>query len=601
MTLRQKLFLAQGPLVVALALASAGALFAAWRFGSAPGEILHENFRSFDAARSMLHSADAIDLHFLRVGLSDDPLSAAPVERAIEGFEEQLRLQRGNITEAGEREATLALERAWSAYESGLAYILTADDLDAHRARSHTLRDAVDRIVRMNRDAMRLRSERASLESRRIGTALAVTSVAAFALAVMISALWLGRILVPLRILTGAVQRLSSGDFDARIDVEGEDEIASLSVAFNEMAEHLAQYRASSLGELLDANNRLGSVMDSLADGVIVYDLEGSPIVFNEVATQLLGVDRLGLDTLPEQLQDAVGEAFTRVRETNEPYDPASLEAAVEMDASPVPRWFLVSATPIRRGGDVLSGVTVALRDVTRSRRIEGFKGDLVAAAAHELRTPLTSLHMAVHLCLEQAAGPLNDRQSRLLRDAQHDCERLQSVVEELLEMARLESGAHDLTRSNIDVDELLSDAAARHRAYARQQGVEIELEPRDDAAIVEGDYSRLRNAIDNLVANALVHARSGRVIRLGFEPHETHVRIHVDDAGPGVPPELRDRVFAKFFRAPGAPKRGSGLGLSIVRDVVHAHGGEVGVEESRLGGARFWFSIPQTSPSSSS
>ncbi|MGB8223080.1 MAG: ATP-binding protein [Polyangiales bacterium] len=593
MTLRRKLLLSQAPLIVALAVIAAGALYAAMRFGSAPSEILYQNFRSFDAGRSMLHTADVIDQRVLSASLQGEPFEIREVAESIASFERELRLQESNVTETGERDATDGLRRLWGAYRAGLSNAGTPAGLARHRNRSRELRSAIDQIIQMNRDAMRRKSERAQREAERIGAALTGTAVVLFLLAVLLSGTWIRRILAPVRVLERAVHRLSEGDFEARIRVEGSDELASLSGSINEMAARLAQYRQSSIGELLDANNRLESVMDSLADAVVVYDLDGAPIACNEVATRILGTEKPRLDDLPEALEDAVHDAFDRVRQSGEMFEPASLDAAVEVPGVPAPRWVLVSATPVRTRSEVLSGVTVAMRDVTRSRRIEGFKGDLVAAAAHELRTPLTSLHMAVHLCLEQAAGPLTDRQQDLLATARQDCERLQSVVEELLEMARLESGAARLVRSKVNVGELLRDALSRNEAQARQRGKRLELVPGDSLLTIDADFARLQRVLDNLIENAFVHAGDGGRVALGFERDDGSVSVHVDDTGPGIPPELRERVFAKFFRAPGTSKQGSGLGLSIVEDTVRAHGGLVGVESSPLGGARFWFRLP--------
>lgn len=593
MTLRRKLLLSQLPLVLALSAITAGALYAAVRFGSAPGDILYENFRSFDAARSMLHTIDSIDQRVLSADLEGRAFSAADAADELAAFDRDLRLQESNITETGEEQATAALRRAWSAYRAGLDRTRSPEGLAEHRDRSLELHRALDRIIQLNRDSMRRKSEHARSEAERIGAILTATAVLGFLLAVVISGAWLRRLLAPVRVLDRAVERLAKGDFGARIRIAGSDEIASLSRSFNDMATRLAQYRQSSIGELLDANNRLESVMDSLADAVVVYDLDGAPVAYNEVATRLLGADRLDLNHLPEEVHDAVRDAFDRVRQAGEAHEPTSLEAAVELPASPTPRWVLVSATPVRTGAEVLAGVTVAIRDVTRSRHIEGFKGDLVAAAAHELRTPLTSLHMSVHLCLEQAAGPLTDRQQDLLAAARQDCERLQTVVDELLEMARLESGTARLAKGIVNVGELVRDALARHEAEARQRGSSLTAIPGDSLLTIAADFARLRHVLDNLIENALLHASHGGAVAVGFEPHDGSVRIYVDDAGPGVAPELRERVFAKFFRAPGTGSQGSGLGLSIVQDIVRAHGGEVGAEESPLGGARFWFTIP--------
>lgn len=592
MSLRAKLLLSQLPLVLALAMIVAGAMYAAVRFGAAPGEILQENFRSFDAGRGMLHAVDTIEQRVISANLRGDALRLTDLSEPIASFGRELRLQESNITEEGEKESTEELRRLWESYRAALEGAASVQGFPIHRERSRTLREAVNRILEMNRAAMQRKSSAARREAGTIGGALATSAVVAFLMAMALAGAWLRRILAPLRVLERAVQRLSQGDFDARIRVSGKDEIASLSGAFNAMAERLAQYQQSSLGELLDANNRLESVMDSLADAVIVYDLDGTAVAHNEVASRLVG-EASHLETLSEPFQDAVRNAFEIVRDSGEASEPGSLDAAVEVPGGPLPRWLLVGATPVRTRSEVLSGVTVALRDVSRVRRLEGFHGDLVAAAAHEIRTPLTSLHMAVHLCLEQAAGPLTDRQYDLLAAARQDCERLQSVVEELLEMARLESGAARLARSRLNVAEVVKEAVARNEASARQAGKGLDVVPGDSLAAVDADRARLQRVLDNLIENAILHAGEGGRVEVGFESGRGATRIFVDDMGPGVPEEFRERVFSKFFRVPGTSKQGSGLGLSIVEDIVRAHGGDLGVDTSPLGGARFWFTIP--------
>jgi signal transduction histidine kinase len=200
---------------------------------------------------------------------------------------------------------------------------------------------------------------------------------------------------------------------------------------------------------------------------------------------------------------------------------------------------------------------------------------------------------MAVHLCLERAAGPVTDQQLDLLSTARQDCERLESVVEELLEMARLESGVARLSRSTVNVGELVRDALSRHEASARRRGTTLEADPGDSLLSVQADFSMLGRVLDNLIENGLLHSGDGGRVAIGFERISGSVRVFVDDAGPGIPLEWRERVFSKFFRVPGTTNQGSGLGLSIVADIVRAHGGEIGVDDSPLGGARFWFSIP--------
>lgn len=592
MKLRTKLLLAHMPVLVALVVIAAAAVFIASRLGDAPGSILRDNFRSFDAGRGMLVAIDAIDRDVVAPpGRSpDEARRRIDDERAA--FERELELQRNNITEGGEREATARLEQAWRAYVDGIPTASDRAGLEEHAHRAYELRRAVDAILQLNRDAMREKSRTVAEQADRLARRLVVIAVLALVLALVVTGALLRRLLSPLRTMEHAVRRVGAGDFEARLEIAGDDEVASLGRSFDDMARRLDEYRKSSLGELLHANNRLESVMDSLADAVVVYDLGGAVAGHNRVAEELLGPS-MGL---AEGLAEAVEDAIARVRADGEAYAHTSLHDAVEVQGPRGPAWLMVGATPVRGPSGALEGVTVALRDVTKTRRMEGFRADLVAAAAHELKTPLTSLHMAVHLCLEGAAGPLSERQLDLLHGARQDCQRLEGVVEELLEMAKLESGSARLEPQPVPVRELVADAIARHEGEARRQGVTLEAVPGEASPTVSVDPERIRHVFDNVIENAIKYGGEGGRVRIEVQEQADGVRVLVDDAGPGIPEDMRERVFAKFVRVPGTGKRGSGLGLNIVRDVVAAHGGTIGIERSPLGGARVWFVLPRAS-----
>lgn len=597
MKLRTKLLAAQTPVFAALALVVGVALWIAGELGGAPGAIFHENFRSFDAGRGMLVAVDAIDRELQAAVVRGGPVATHLVAPHEAAFERELALQRSNITESGETVATEELQAAWDAYRVGIAETRSRDDLVQHWQRAWAVRKSVDTILRINRDAMRGKADAAAERARVRSAELVGVALLCLVVALGITGVWLRRLLSPLRTMEHAVQRLAAGDFQARIRVVGDDEVAMLARSVDDMARRIDEYRKSSLGELLRANNRLESVMDSLPDAVLVYDLSGTITGHNRVAVDLLGADRFAFDALPEGLEEAVRAAFERARNDGEPFAPSSLGDAVEVQGPGGPRWVMVGATPVRGASRAVEGVTVALRDVTRARRIEGFRADLVAAAAHELKTPLTSLHMAIHLCLEGAAGPLSDRQGVVLHAAREDCQRLETVVDELLEMAKLESGSARLEPQVVPVRQLLDDAVARHEGDARRQNITLDVLPGDATLTVNVDLERIRHVFDNVLENAIKYGgdETGRV-QIGFE--EDHalggVRVFIDDAGPGIPVEMRERVFAKFVRVPGTVKRGSGLGLNIVRDVVAAHGGTIGIEDSPLGGARVWFLLPR-------
>lgn len=595
MKLRAKLLLTQAPILLALILILVIAIKTVRSLGNEPGLILSDNLRSLDAAHEMARALDILDLEVTTAALRQVKPTALTMEKAIKSFQRELALQKSNVTEAGESEATERLKQAWENYLAGVSAGIEANTIPLHQQRSQKLRAALDEILRLNRRAVNHKAELAKQEAARLSATLAIAAISALIIALGISGFLLRKILMPIKIMEQSVRRISEGDFTTRLLLDGQDEIASLANAFNQMAARLHEYRASSLGELLQLNNRLQSVMDSLVDAVIVYNLDGHPLLFNEVARDLFGeAQELQIDRLPAALQEQVEKTFRQVRREGEAHELVSMDSAIEVPLATSSRWFLVAGTPVQGTTSTMDGVTIVLRDVTRLRLIEGFRGDLVATAAHELRTPLTSLHMAVHLCLELAAGPLTEHQIDLLTAARQDCERLQNVVEELLEMARLESGSIQLQMVACIVADLLEEVITRRRNDLRREGRVLQMERGDLLLTVKADPERIRNVLDNLIDNALIHTKNNGKIHIGFIQEDANfVRIYVDDDGSGVPLEYRTHVFNKFFRVPGTHRVGTGLGLSIVHDIVRAHGGRVGVSDSPFGGARFWFTLP--------
>ena len=253
-----------------------------------------------------------------------------------------------------------------------------------------------------------------------------------------------------------------------------------------------------------------------------------------------------------------------------------------------------------------VTGVAIVLQDVTKLFHFDELKSNLVATVAHEFRTPLTSLRMAIHLCTEEAVGPLTGKQADLLFAAREDCERLQTIVDDLLNLSRIESGNIDLHKRRIAPETLVALARDAHRsaAAARQITLRSEVAPGCPEAFADPD--RLELVFSNLLGNAIrysepegeivVRAMSEIAAAPASEPEASAghwIRFEVADQGPGIAQEHQTGLFEKFYRVPGSPAGGSGLGLFIARGIVQAHGGRIGVLSELGKGATFWFTVP--------
>jgi NtrC-family two-component system sensor histidine kinase KinB len=602
MTLRTRLLLAQAPLAAGLVLVGLVALNTLETLGQSSQLILRDNFNSVLAAQRMKDAAERVDgaALFRAAGRPDKgDEQASPNIRA---FQAQLEVQEHNLTEPGEGEATHRLRAAWNEYVQKLeAYRGLTEERNLRRRYFEELqpaftrvKDAAERVLEINQDAMLLKSDRARTTAERSRMLLLLAIVSALGLALLASVSLTRRALRPLQLLSLAVRRIGEGDLDARARIGGEDEIAEVGRELDTMADKLREYRNSSLGELLQAQQASQAAIDSLPDPVIVLSLDGQVLNVNQAAESLLRVEA-GLDPLsrlPPPLREAIDKVRAHIFAGKGVYAPRGLEDAIRVEGEGGGRALLPRATPLYSEQGNVTGATIVLQDVTRLLRFDELKNDLVATVAHEFRTPLTSMRMAVHILLEGLTGPLTEKQLDLLTAARDDCERLQGIVEDLLDLSRIQAGKVEVSLTPLPAKSILDAGLAAKEDAARDAGLKMEEDLVEPVLPVLVDPDRISLVFDNLVANAIRHSpKEGRIV-VRARPSNGQVRFEVEDQGPGIPPEYRQRIFEKFFRMPGTKGEGIGLGLYISREIVAAHGGEMGVDSGPGGGSRFWFTL---------
>ena len=604
MTLRSRLLLAQSPLAVALAVVAVFSVLSTHQLGRAGERILSDNYRSVLAAQRMKESIERLDSGALFVVIGEPERGLALAREHRPAFEHELQIEEQNITETGEAEATRKLREAWTRYQADYDAFLRLQPgelreryLSVLQPGFTTVKAAADGILTMNQDAMVLKSIRVRRESEFAETVVVVGVLAALMVGLVASAALTARVVRPVAVLGQAVRRLGQGDYAvrARVPVGGGSEIAQLAMDFNAMAESLQRYRDSSLGELLEAQLAAQATIDSLPDPVVVFDSAGKLVNANRAAEQLLNLRAAdgSLSAAPPAVRERVQAIRVEVLAGAPSVQPRGFEDALVVEAADGNRALLPRANPVSSDEGQLLGVTVLLQDITRIRRFDELKDDLVATVAHEFRTPLTSLRMAIHLLAEQTVGPLNEKQLDLVDAAREDCERLQGIVDDLLDLARIRSGRLELHPREVSTELLLDQAreATAEGSEQRRTPVEVQVEP--GAEVVMADPDRIDLALTNLLTNAIRHGPPGRPVQVRASRGDGGVRIEVHDEGSGIAPEHQARLFEKFYRVPGSAPGGAGLGLSIVRDVVEAHGGKVGVQSTPGAGTTFWLELP--------
>jgi NtrC-family two-component system sensor histidine kinase KinB len=465
-----------------------------------------------------------------------------------------------------------------------------------------------ENFKQMEEVSLRTRDE----ASKAIGVVAGISLVAVLFASVV--ALWLARsIVLPVRALTASVEAIRQGEFGSRIPTPARDELGQLAAGFNRMAETLDEYRRSSLGELLAAKMTLEATLNALPEAVFVLGPDGALAASNAPARAVLQAKRaVGARWLPElpllpEHQAAVTSALAG-RPSNSSRTDFSKALAVLLDG--VPRKFLVTAAPIPEFAPRRTGAIVVLDDITEFARLDELRSELIGVASHELKTPLTTVRMNL-LLLGEKAENLTPRQHEILTAAVSGCEELGGTIDELLDVTRVEAGQLRLDLAQVDLTVVLEQVLRRLQARLEDAHIDLQILREGASAMVEGDAARLSTVLTNLLTNALKYspARGTVTIRIWSGQNAgvgngTPVHLAVTDRGPGIPAELRERVFEKFFRVEhhqGLPRNGvhgTGIGLYLCREIIKAHNGTIACETGEGGlGTCVHFQLPGSPP----
>jgi len=396
----------------------------------------------------------------------------------------------------------------------------------------------------------------------------------------------------PIQAVTASAVALGGGDLDREVPVTSNDELGQLARAFNAMAVHLRAYRDATLAKVLRTQRTMEATLTSTPEPVFVVARDGTQEVRNPAAEQLAQSAEFAQGFPP-----ALAEPLAEVLQSGTHYLPTDYARVVTLRVAREDRHYLPRILAI---GDKLTefkGAAVILQDVTKFRLLDDAKTNLVGTVSHELKSPLTSLRMAVYLLLEQKISGLTPTQQELLETARDDADRLLRILDNLLDLARLEAGASSLDRAEIGVAGLLHEVAAEAHGFMDPVGLklDVQLDPELEEANVSVDRARIRHVFINLLSNAAKYSPPGGTVTLGASVAPLgFIRFIVSDQGPGIPPEVRPHVFDRFYRAPGQTQAGAGLGLAIAREIVVAHEGSITCLSELGQGTTFQFMLPR-------
>ena len=456
-----------------------------------------------------------------------------------------------------------------------------AGNIGVDERRSHTIGVPYLYVaVPVSGGAVRMAYQLSDVEaaSQRIHRALLLGSLIAFVVVMLLAALAAHYTARRLQRILRFAEQVSAGDLTARISATSLDEIGQVATALDKTARRVEE----SFLAVQTSQRQLETLLNSMQDAVIAVGSDGRVQWANRGMERLVP-QRTRLNApVVETVRDP--QFLAAVRDATEGKKIASARAG-----SIVPgRSFDVTAAPLPGGGAV-----AVLRDLTETERVEKTRRDFIANVSHELRTPLTSIQGYTETLLDSTSE--NGHVREFLEIVRKNAARMSRLTEDLLTLARVESGEQRFDPQPTAPAELLSDAEESFREVVRGQGMELTIETSLDTP-VNADREAIHQVFSNLIENAMKYAASGKRILLGARSVERGVEFYVRDFGPGIPSEHLPRLFERFYRVDKARSResgGTGLGLAIAKHIVLAHSGVIRAESELNHGSEFSFTLP--------
>ncbi len=608
--MRSQLMFSHLLLVLLMFVVMGGAVINFALLGGSIRKILKDNYNSVRAAQEMKETLERQDsaASFLLGG--EGRLGKLQFDANARLFEAAFQAEAHNITEPGEQQLVTEIGERYRVYHDAVTRFFNAQPaLNKQQAHDYYfgtlkpdfdwLKNRAQDVLDLNQAAILRASHKAEQQAGR-AAATAVTVAAVSVLMAMFFSLRMIRLtLAPLSSLARQAGEIGAGRWNQRIELNRADEMGVLADAFNSMAAKIAESFREEEQRLHRAERMSDAALENLYDPVIVTDAAGVVVHLNQAAAHLFGshetlVGHAAADAVQDKrIVQAISRAIHQER-----VSAAEDEAGyVTLAAGGRDRIYRLRVTPMRDNANLLGAVAV-LEDITHLRELDRLKTEFIGVASHELRTPVTSLLLSVQLLQEGAVGELSAAQKELVDAQREDLERLQRMMQDLLELTRLEAGITTPRQLHVAPAELVKSAANAVQNQAAQKGVSMQTQVAEGLQTIEADAGQIVRALINLANNAIRHTEKGGEVRLQAEQKDGKLRLSVADTGCGIPADYQERIFDRFVQVPGATRGGAGLGLSIARSIAEAHQGEICVESEPGKGSTFTLVLPMSKAS---
>ena len=404
---------------------------------------------------------------------------------------------------------------------------------------------------------------------------------------------WLPRsISKPILELKQGILEIANHNYEKRLDMKNSEEFREVADSFNRMAERLTEYRASTLAAILSAKKFLEAIVNSINEPIIGLNTEREILFINNEALNVLNLKRENVIRRSAEELSLKNDLLRRL--IRELVSPGDKKEPLKIYADNKESYFKAAYIPINNTNADKDephklGDVILLKNITEFKELDSAKTTFISTISHELKTPISAIMMSLQLLEDKRVGMLNEEQEQLSKSIKDSSQRLLEITGELLNMTQVEAGKLQMMPKITKPIELIEYAIKANQVQADKFNIQIEVEyPEEKIGKLFVDSEKIAWVLTNLLSNAIRYSReNGRVV-IGAQQEGDQIELYVQDFGKGIDPRYHQSIFDRYFRVPGTKVQGSGLGLSISKDFVEAHGGTLTVESELGKGSRF-------------
>ena len=567
--------------------------------------LLTNNYKSINATNNMIHAIENQNSSLFYYINSQKQQGIDEFYKNKDVFDKYYKIQENNPTEKGENELTGKVNINYSKFLmlfSQLQEVRNSNGVNSSinyynqniLPIINKITSDLDNLSKINEDAMYRNRDLLSNRAHTYKYLILIISLVAVIGGILLSTYFINRFLSPIYELTETIKSVREGSLRKEAIVNSDDEIGNLAQEFNKMTERLEEYEQSTMGKFLTEKNKFSAIVKSLADPLIVLDTDQRIVLLNDACqdffqiNEATALNKYFLDVIDNSdLYHHILNVFNNKEENK--------SKIVLFNSQNNDYYFNVIATIIKDNSSSISGIVVLFQNITQLKQLEKIKADFISTISHEFKTPLTSIMMGASLIEDENIGELNNQQHKIMSTIKEDGERLSELVTNLLQLSRIEWSKSIFNMQTCSILGIVEQSIKGFYDQAASKEVTLFIDVDEHLPKIFADFEKINWVLNNLISNALKYTNAGDELSVSAVVKHEKMIICVKDTGVGIPEEYVKKIFDQFVQVKGydSEVRGTGLGLTIAKEIVEAHGGEIWCESHIDVGSAFTFTLP--------